>query len=572
MKLAENLDFDIDRFRGQRALLQGAPGAGKSNGARLILEATYGTFQHLILDVEDEFHTLRTGSRDYAIIGGDYGDAPLGRAEDAGTLALTLLSLGVSTVMQIGDLTLSAKRHFVGEFVAGMMRAKADLWHPTIVMLDETHNFVPQQGVEVSSEAVTHLATAGRKRGFSAIFATQRLSLINKDVLGVCENKFLGRIEQSADRRAVADLLGFGNRAQEALEMQAFKAGEFYAVGPSLSAVPVRARLLKAETQAPEPGTTVIPTPAPAAIQKALAALAKAAEKQEADTVATNEKPEPLADTANLPKTMTEFKTALRQEYQRGRGDAEVHAESEFERGKIEGREEGYQEGYLAARNALTEHFGGMVREVADKILSQAGGKAEDIVVPHPAIVHATPPLGEMKPATQRAINGLADAAVRQIRKQSTDGQVRLLEAIAPNPPAPVNWAGAAIRAGYSPNGGGFRSARKQLIETGKVVEGPDGILSTPYALETGPAPSREELIDLWSNKLGEGPGKCLRTIAALDGIASTGQIADANGYAATGGGFRKAMKELRSSGTVTQTSAGYRLSDAFLMAVGASA
>ncbi len=332
--IADNINFDLDAFRGQRALLQGASGSGKSNGARLLLEASFDRFQHLVIDVEDEFHTLRTADRGYAIIGGDSGDAPLTIKQDAGELALTLLKVGVSTVLQIGDWTLEEKRVFIGQFVAGMMRAKSDLWHPTIVMLDEAHLWIPQQGVVASSEAVTHLATAGRKRGFSAIFATQRLSLINKDVLGQCENKFLGRIEQSADRRAVADLLGFQPRSAEAVDMQGFRPGEFYVVGPALAPVPTRTRLYRAETQAPKPGSTVAPSAAPEAIRAALAELTKASKAAEvAEKVA--------ADAAKGPPNAApapDYAAAEKRGYDRGNAD-----------GRGAGRIEGYADGYRAA-------------------------------------------------------------------------------------------------------------------------------------------------------------------------------------------------------------------------------
>jgi DNA helicase HerA-like ATPase len=48
------------------------------------------------------------------------------------------------------------------------------------VVLDESHRYAPNFGQVESSEALIHLATSGRKRGFGAIFATQRLSQLSK--------------------------------------------------------------------------------------------------------------------------------------------------------------------------------------------------------------------------------------------------------------------------------------------------------------------------------------------------------------------------------------------------------
>lgn len=279
-KIADDVDFDLQAFIGQRAFFQAAPGGGKSTGARLLLEAAYGTFQELILDVDGDFHTIRGDGRDYAIIGGDNADAPLGDIAGAGVLALTILRLGVSAVLQIDDLTRDDQRRFVGNFARGLMEAPRDLWHPVILMLDEAHYFCPEGSVVASSEAVAHYATGGRKRGFSAIFATTRMSLFSKDVLGTCSNKFLGRVEQSADRAAAADQLGFTAKSADAVAMQAFEAGEFYCVGPAMSQYPVRNRLYMPQTRVPQAGVPVLPTPTPAAITKALSALVAAGKKE----------------------------------------------------------------------------------------------------------------------------------------------------------------------------------------------------------------------------------------------------------------------------------------------------
>ena len=134
--------------------------------------------QHIVLDVEDELFTLREPF-DYLVIGGDAGDAPL-HEDTADRLAIVLLETGMSAILQLNDLGLAGQRRIIGKFLSGLMKAPKALWHPVLVTLDEAHRYCPQSGVVESSEAITNLATAGRKRGFGAIFATQRLSLISR--------------------------------------------------------------------------------------------------------------------------------------------------------------------------------------------------------------------------------------------------------------------------------------------------------------------------------------------------------------------------------------------------------
>ena len=64
-------------------------------------------------------------------------DAPVAE-ETAGTLAVSLLELGVSAILQLNDCGgLDAQRRIIGAFVAGLMRAPRALWHPVLVTLDE---------------------------------------------------------------------------------------------------------------------------------------------------------------------------------------------------------------------------------------------------------------------------------------------------------------------------------------------------------------------------------------------------------------------------------------------------
>ena len=53
------LHIDVDRLIISRALIQANSGAGKSWAIRRLLEQTHGRVQHLVLDVEGEFYTLR---------------------------------------------------------------------------------------------------------------------------------------------------------------------------------------------------------------------------------------------------------------------------------------------------------------------------------------------------------------------------------------------------------------------------------------------------------------------------------------------------------------------------------
>lgn len=254
-------DVALSGFIGERAIIQAASGGGKSYGIRKILEATHGQLQHIVLDVEDEFFTLREGY-DYALIGGDGADVSLPLNAPV-KLAHQLLELQASCILQLNDLRAGQQREFIGAFVDGLLSAPRRLWHPLLIVLDEAHRYVPQGSDVASSEALKALATQGRKRGFSAIFATQRLSQIDKDVTGACQNRIMGRVDQALDRRRAADTLGFTPSSDEAKNLLSLQNGEMWFVGPSLSPQPVLSRFLKTDTTHIEPGRGNIAKPAP---------------------------------------------------------------------------------------------------------------------------------------------------------------------------------------------------------------------------------------------------------------------------------------------------------------------
>ncbi|TJW14337.1 MAG: DUF87 domain-containing protein [Mesorhizobium sp.] len=535
MKIAANIEFNLETFRGQRALLQGASGSGKSNGARVLLEATYGKFQQLVLDVEDEFHTLRTAEREYAIIGGDHGDAPLSKTQDASDLALTLLKVGVSTVLQIGDWTLEEKRAFIGQFITGMMRAKSDLWHPTIVMIDETHLWAPQQGVVASSEAITHLATAGRKRGFGAIFATQRLSLISKDLLGQCENKFLGRVEQSADRRAVADLLGFGPRSSEAVDMQAFKPGEFYVVGPALTSTPVRDRLFKAATEAPKPGSTVLPSATPAAIQRALAQLVKASK-------------EPPPVDAKVPASQvvraaepSEIAAAEKRGHARGYAD-----------GHAKGLEAGHRSGYAAGAEAI--------RTALEEFLDRPR-------LPKP--IHIGVDLAKGPDETAYIDLGhIGDGKQRFVRDISGEPPMspssrKVVDAVVSAYPLGISLQVAAKRAGLSSRSSAFRKYMAEAAASPRIQDRGDGRY---VAVEAEAGITAPPGLAAFKERL---PSSYARMLAALEAAKGAEMdldaIADRAEVSRTSSGLSSGLRELAALDLIVKTDGGYRLSPDFL-------
>jgi len=195
--------LDVDRLIESRMLIQANSGGGKSYKIRRLLEQTHGLVQHVVLDVEGEFHTLRQ-KFDYVLAAKTGGDTGVD-VKSAALLARRLLELGVSAVIDLYELKHHERVRFVRLFLEAMVDAPRSLWHPCLVVLDEAHQFIPQKGEAESAGAVIDLMTRGRKRGFCGILATQRISKLHKDAAAEANVKLIGRASLDIDMQRAAD-------------------------------------------------------------------------------------------------------------------------------------------------------------------------------------------------------------------------------------------------------------------------------------------------------------------------------------------------------------------------------
>jgi DNA helicase HerA-like ATPase len=80
---------------------------------------------------------------------------------------------------------------------------------------------------------VITLCTQGRKRGFCAVLATQRISKLHKDAAAELLNKLIGRTGLDVDVKRAGDELGFDK--EERQDLPRSSPGEFFVYGPAIS-------------------------------------------------------------------------------------------------------------------------------------------------------------------------------------------------------------------------------------------------------------------------------------------------------------------------------------------------
>lgn len=379
-ELGPGVRCDLQKLIDTRALVQANSGGGKSHTLRRLLEQTHGKVQQLVIDPEGEFASLRE-RYDYVLAartGGDTAADP--RA--AKLLAERLLQLGVSAILDIYELKAHERIRFVRHFLEALVDAPKTLWHPALVVVDEAHVFCPQQGEAESAGAVIDLCTRGRKRGFSAILATQRLSKLHKDAAAELNNKLIGRTGLDVDRKRAGEELGFTTKEQ-LLSLRQLEPGAFYAFGPALSLEVVQVQVGPVQTTHPKAGSRIAFTPPPPtdkvrALLPQLADLpAEAEQKQRSEA-------ELKKDLAAARATITRLERAapLR---------VETKVETKTERVMVPMLTEDHLHELQAAARTIQETFAG-ARGLVEQMTENLGALTKALRTIDMAIAQATAP------------------------------------------------------------------------------------------------------------------------------------------------------------------------------------
>ncbi len=75
---------------------------------------------------------------------------------------------------------------------------------PLFLVLEEAHNFAPQQGAAACSRILKNIASEGRKFGLGLCVVTQRAARIDKSVLSQCNTQLILQVTNPLDLKAIA--------------------------------------------------------------------------------------------------------------------------------------------------------------------------------------------------------------------------------------------------------------------------------------------------------------------------------------------------------------------------------
>ena len=283
----KNVTVDVDVLLRTRLLIQANSGGGKSWLLRRIAEQLFGKVPTIIIDPEGEFATLR---EKYGFVLVGKGGETTADCRSAAKVAHTLLELRASAVCDIYEMKPFERHRWVKTFLEALVDAPKSLWGATVIIVDEAHTFCPEgkAGESESSSAMVDLTTRGRKRGFCAVFATQRLGKLRKDASAELLNRLVGPTFEDIDLERASDLLSVSSseRRQFFADMRVLEPGNFFAIGRAVCKERTLVTVGDVVTTHPEIGSSKFsdaPPPTPEQVKRwlpKLADLPQAAEKQ----------------------------------------------------------------------------------------------------------------------------------------------------------------------------------------------------------------------------------------------------------------------------------------------------
>lgn len=550
----EDLKIDIPLLVKTRLLIQSNSGGGKSYLLRKILEETHGKIQHIVLDMEGEFASLRE-KYDYVLVGKD-GDIDI-NLKIAEILPKKLLELKASAIIDLYELKHHERILFVKRFLDSMINAPRKLWTPCLVVIDEVHIFCPEKGKSESMSSVIDVATRGRKRGFACIGATQRLSKLNKDFAAEMINKLIGRTGLDIDMKRASDELGFVTK-QQMLELRNLEPGEFFAFGPALSKTITKIKVGKVRTTHPEAGSTILDIsvpPTPEKIKKMLEKLGDLPKGAEEEL-----------------RTIEEFKTKIRQlnfevrKLKRQGSEVNKVDIEEMKNKLTTAMEQRYERNIKEQGQRLEKHYGARDRKIQQQVtnLLESANKLSSLIVTEPK-EQPTPAKEDLWNKTYfpkytskktspmlKITTPLETQLNDEYPKQLRAGAMKMLKAVAMFSPTPITKNQIATLSGFSTKGGTFNTYLSELKRNKWIREEHKRFTITEDGFENvgdySDLPTEpQELIDMWAGKFRAGAARMLKSIGSkYPNSTDKETLAEETDFTMSGGTFNTYLSELR--------------------------
>lgn len=122
-----------------------------------------------------------------------------------GTALQELVQKGCATLINLRGVAPDVQELVVARLALNLFdnRKKGKI-PPLFLVIEEAHNFAPQQGSATCSRILKNIASEGRKFGLGLCAVTQRAARIDKSVLSQCNTQLILQVTNPLDLKAIA--------------------------------------------------------------------------------------------------------------------------------------------------------------------------------------------------------------------------------------------------------------------------------------------------------------------------------------------------------------------------------
>jgi len=213
LETSEIWQITPDDLIGNSIAILGINGSGKSNSAAVLMEEALASgIPIIVIDIAGEYHTLRERYDHVTVIGRSLNAKfcevdLLVDIENVCDVATKVYANAVSVVFDMSGIKQVDRFMLLNYFLTTIWELSAQLRIPTMIFLEEAHNWIPQQGRTSATDVVIDMACEGRKRGISLVMIGQRSARIDKDTLTQAKIGILHRVNHPLDMKVYIDMI-----------------------------------------------------------------------------------------------------------------------------------------------------------------------------------------------------------------------------------------------------------------------------------------------------------------------------------------------------------------------------
>lgn len=200
----ENVELPVVEMLTGRAFATGKSGSGKSNSANVVAEELLERgFALLIIDKEGEYWSLK---EEYEILhAGADEECDIQVAPEHGEKLATLaLEKNVPIILDIsGFFDEDEGDELIYETVCHLFNKEKRLSKPFLIIAEEAHEYIPEQGGGELADMMVRVGKRGRKRGLGLFAISQRPQDVKKSYISQCDWVLWHRLTWNTETKVV---------------------------------------------------------------------------------------------------------------------------------------------------------------------------------------------------------------------------------------------------------------------------------------------------------------------------------------------------------------------------------